>query len=754
MDVVGYADRLSVRPGESIQFMVSCRASTFDASIVRLVHGDTNPGGPGFKELPVPTDIDGSYEGCVQPIRPGSYVVVDDRPALSLTGPLTLRAWIYPTTPGGRIQSVLAKVTPEGAGYGLFLDENGALLFHAGDGNSTTRLTTGVPLRAHAWYLVAAAHDPASGSGLVFQTPAQSWPGDGSTAPASAHALLPACGATDVPLLMAASWLRDAAGELVPGNHFNGKIDGPKIFGRALSDREIVRMAHRESRGADTDVVAAWDFSLDIDTDRVIDTAASGLHGRTVNYPTRAVTGANWTGRETDFRLAHAEYGAIHFHDDDLDDAGWSPTFALTVPLDLRSGIYAARLGAGEAEDHVPFVVAPARGRQTARAVLLVPTLTYMAYGNEHMWNNPVLAAIESNYAPESGDAFENIEALLSVEDDYIVENRLNSIYDYHSDGSGVCYSSRLRPLLQMRPRYRAITALGPHGLAADLHLVDWLEAKGYAYDVVTDEDLHSEGPGLLRPYRVVLTGSHPEYWTLQMLDAVESYLSAGGRLMYLGGNGFYWVTSVDPACPHVIEVRRGHAGSGPWQSPPGECHHSSTGELGGLWRHRGRAPQRLVGVGFTAQGWGDGRPFEREDRSHDSRASFVLEGVEDESIGVEGLILGGAASLELDRVDLGLGTPPHAVTLASASGFSDSYQGVREDMLFCDSRQGGTVNPLVRADIVYFGTPEGGGVFSTGAIGWCGCLSAESYDGPVSRITENVLRAFLREDSGASEVT
>jgi N,N-dimethylformamidase len=29
---------------------------------------------------------------------------------------------------------------------------------------------------------------------------------------------------------------------------------------------------------------------------------------------------------------------------------------------------------------------------------------------------------------------------------------------------------------------------------------------------VITEEDLHREGLKLLAPYRVVLTGSHPEY--------------------------------------------------------------------------------------------------------------------------------------------------------------------------------------------------------------------------------------------------
>ncbi len=99
------------------------------------------------------------------------------------------------------------------------------------------------------------------------------------------------------------------------------------------------------------------------------------------------------------------------------------------------------------------------------------------------------------------------------------------------------------------------------HQFGADVHLLGWLEQQGRRYDVVCDhEDLHGEGVRLLAPYDTVLTGSHPEYWTGAMLDGLEEYLSRGGRLMYLGGNGFYWVTSIDPHRRHVLEVRRGHA--------------------------------------------------------------------------------------------------------------------------------------------------------------------------------------------------
>jgi len=96
-----------------------------------------------------------------------------------------------------------------------------------------------------------------------------------------------------------------------------------------------------------------------------------------------------------------------------------------------------------------------------------------------------------------------------------------------------------------------------------------------------------------------------------------------------------------------------------------------------------------------------------------------------------------------VDRADEGLGTPPDAAIVATARGFSDAYQHAVEEVLGSDSKQGGSVNPLVRGDMVYFDGPEGGAVFSVGSITWCGSLSHNGYDNNVSRITGNVLSRF-----------
>jgi N,N-dimethylformamidase len=724
LGLMGYADRLSVQPGENIRFMISSDQPQYQADIVRLIHGDRNPKGPGFKEELVETPANGTYTGREQPLNCGSYVRIPDSPPLHLRGSFTLQAWIYPTRVQKGMQGIIAKWSSSSeTGYGLFISDQAHLALAVGSEGKPQRIVSGKPLQDRQWYFAAATYDAVTGRAVLYQKPLPSWP-RGTTAVVAEHSTTPGpLGENSLPLLIAAHWQSDALAKNDVGGHFNGKIDSPRLFNRALDRHEIEALEGGTPPQEFGDgLIAAWDFSEGISSKQIHDSSPNHLHGTTVNMPMRAATGHNWRGRESNFNYAREEYGAIHFHDDDLDDAGWEVDFEFHVPRDMKSGVYAVRLRAEDRETYVTFFVRPVKGKPTAQIAYLMPTFNYMAYANLH-----------------SG-----IEGLLSL-------------YDHHSDGSGVCYASRLRPLLDFNPKHFTFTnrwgAVYPRHLCGDLYATDWMEAKGFAYDILTDEDLHREGTSLLASYRVILTGSHPEYYSEQMLDAFESYLQNGGRLMYLGGNGFYWVTSITPELPHLIEIRR-WGGTETWLAAPGEYHHSNTGELGGLWRHRGRVPQQLVGVGFTAQGWHEelpqcapSRPYRRNQDSFDRRASFIFEGIgPDELIGdYDSLGLGrGAAGDELDRFDHLLGTPFHALCVATATGFDEDYLHVVEEIQIAQRIK--TPDPLVRSDIVYFEYPNGGAVFSVGSISWFGSLSHEGYQNNVSRITENVLRRFVSD--------
>jgi N,N-dimethylformamidase len=313
------------------------------------------------------------------------------------------------------------------------------------------------------------------------------------------------------------------------------------------------------------------------------------------------------------------------------------------------------------------------------------------------------------------------------------------SLYDRHTDGSGVCYSSRLRPILNLRPRERLWQ------LPADTHVIDWLEEKGFAFDVITEDDLEAEGESLLSRYRCVMTGTHPEYPSLRMLDAFAAFQSQGGRFIYLGGNGFYWRTSYHPTLPGVIEMRRGEDGIRSWLAEGGEYYHGFTGELGGMWRRMGRAPQSVAGTGMTAQGFDRSTHYKRTADSFNLRASFIFEDIgADERIGDFGLIGGGAAGWEVDRADAALGTPPHALVVATATDFSSTYHWMKEELTHTHSAINGETCPLVRSDMVFYETPNGGAVFSVSSIAWAGALAHAGYSNNVSRITENVIRRFL----------
>src|SRR5262245_20085628 len=107
--LAGYADRISVAPGDAIAFKVSCEdgAPDYRARLVRLICTDDHPGGPGLVERPVASEIDATYKARRQVIRPGSYVLVPVRAALDRLPAFTVQAMIWPTLPGKGRQTLL-----------------------------------------------------------------------------------------------------------------------------------------------------------------------------------------------------------------------------------------------------------------------------------------------------------------------------------------------------------------------------------------------------------------------------------------------------------------------------------------------------------------------------------------------------------------------------------------------------------------------------------------------------------------------
>lgn len=692
LPVTGYLDRFSHRPGETFSCFVSVPAGgACRARLVRVISGDPNPAGPGLRFEDLSGRFDRVFQGRHQPIALGSYAIAGSGPPCD---PAAERTWTALVCPGmtDRLQAVVAE---------------GAVVLAIGpDGACHGGLSVGAPMRKGMWYRIWLSMRPAAGEVLIGQ---QRLDGGPAAIVRGPMAVPPASGQVTIGAANAAA-------------HFTGKVEAPAI------------QAGFFEAWADEGVLAKWDFSRGIDTQRIEDTGPHACHGRLINLPTRAVTGAFWSGTEHCWRHAPADYAAIHFHADDLGDCGWETDFTWTVPDDLPSGSYAFHLTVDGGEDRIPFYVPPKHQGPHARIAFLASTFTYQAYAN-HAREGIDLAYFDR--AAAWGGTANPVS--------YPIYGR--SLYNMHLDGSGISFSSRLRPILTMRPGY--LTFNDPHGSGlrhypADTHLLAWLEDQGFAFDIITDEDLDEEGLDLLRPYAVVLTGSHPEYHTPGTLDALMAYTKTGGKMCYLGGNGFYWRVARDPSIPWAIELRRAEGGIRTWAAEPGEYYHQTDGQMGGLWRRNRRPPQQICGVGFSSQGRFEGTHYRLLPAARDPAHAWIFDGIDSDILGDYGLSGGGAAGFELDRADDSLGTPDGTVILARSENPPASHYTVPEEVLAGTlTISGEHVKDLVRAEIVYFEREGGGAVFSVGSITFCGSLWRNGFQGPVSRMLFNVVTRF-----------
>ena len=731
--VTGYCEPWALRAGETIRLMASShQPGPARIDITQIVCGDPTRYGPGFEERPAPTAGSWSVTLDEEPLIPGSYGVATlDR--VSGASRLGLRVWLMPTLLDrpARIATLCARVANASADAAMVealhldLADGRAVASTSVAGKEAQVVVDDLPLTRNRWYLLDAELDLDVGTlSATVTTAISDSPGrdaveggrlsdlsisrleaelDGATGEDGSRHGASGAASVEAPI---------GAGVLAPAELWLGAGPGGERFDGRLA-RPLLRAG---------DSTVSWDLSADMAGRTVpADDLASGpivLH----QLPTRAITGPAWDGSAHRWADNPAHFDAVHFHHDDLYDAGWDTTVTATLPDDLPSGIYAFRVRGEAGEDRVPFFVRPRSGARTNDVALLMPTATYMAYANHRMlFEGADFIPTKTRLRPEHAYIRDHPELGLSH-------------YEKHPDRSGVMFSSRRRPVLNLRP--------GADGwnFTPDTDINAFLEHLEIGHDIVTDEDLHADGVEAIAPYRVLVTGTHPEYWSTAMLDALADWQRNGGRLMYLGGNGFYWRVSFSDDWPGAMELRRAEDGVRNWQTGPGESYHAWGGEYGGMWRRQGRAPNEICGIGFAAQGFEKATYFVRDPGADSSRAAWILDGVPGERLGTSGLG-GGAAGQELDRYDVRLGSPRHAVVLASATTFGPDMLRTKEE--FEGSVDFPTPDPMVRADVVFYETPNGGAVFSVGSISWFGALARDGYDNDIARITANVVRRF-----------
>lgn len=734
-ELVGYLDRWSTLAGETVDVRLSSNVATsVSLGLVRLGRGDLRDEADGIAHEPVPQVPLQTLAVRPQRVDAGSFAEIIGLEPLDLASG-TLALLVQPWTVAGAEQTVLALCSGLHS-LCVMLDASGAFGLRTGPDFAAVKSWHAPPRRWVVLHLVWTVREAT----LILQT----------------------CEGQD---LGRASCLRQAAGERFDrltlagmdlsdgtvGSHFDGRLERPVLWaGRSDVTASQARSALLEASGLPVEASACWDFAQAMDGQAITDIGPHRLHGRLHQGPKRAVRGARWNGQVFDWRQAPDHYAAIHFHRDDLIDAGWEVDARIELPASLPPGIYAVRAVcegtvAGDALTRgiamLPLFVRASTAEVSlsgVRVAVVFPTFTYLAYANDRtvlFGHNPeVLAARAVTLEPT--------EVLLSRHPEWGL-----SLYDTHQDGSGVSLASRWRPIPALHPDQRAWQAgegSGRWNFPGDLLLVEWLEREEIAWHPLTDEDLQTGGASVLAPYSVVLTGNHPEYSTPQLIDAYRNHLRDGGRLMYLGGNGFYWKVACSLDLPGVIELRRAEDGNRSWAEEPGEYFHAFDGTYGGLWRRNGLTPQSWLGVGYSGQGFRRSTGYVRTADSDRKEVSYVFEGVPQRVFGERGAIGGGCAGIEVDRHDLLLGSNPEGFLLATSQPFDSTYFVANEEMLVSRPTISAEFSSAVRADIVLQHKSTGGAVFSTGSIAWVGGLHPQQGDLIAQRVMKNVLQRFL----------
>ena len=143
LKITGYSDKYSAHPGEEVKFYINAEYNdSYEVQLVRLIHGDTNPEGPGYKEAEIDASCNGTYQGKNQRIHGGSYIIMPQHDNLNLES-FTMQAYIFPTTPDKGRQGIFTKFNEEEKkGYGLFVNDEGCLSVEIGDGSQVVTVSS------------------------------------------------------------------------------------------------------------------------------------------------------------------------------------------------------------------------------------------------------------------------------------------------------------------------------------------------------------------------------------------------------------------------------------------------------------------------------------------------------------------------------------------------------------------------------------------------------------------------------------
>jgi hypothetical protein len=592
--VHAYAEK-TVEAGSDIHFRISGPpGDTFQLSILRP-ELDLNGTTLAKEVLITPTPFSGTFSS--QPVTPGSYVNVDNAlPAEQSLSALTLECWVRPSQffPNASEEEWWGLITqysrPTACGIGLFLTSLGSValyLGHGGDFDGKRLFECSQALKSpFEWAHVVGVWDGTQASLYVNAQLQQHWPLTGTIKPGPA------------PLRLA------AYGEDGNTSHIlEGDLAMPVIYGRALSALEIQKRYH-EDQGLHLppldSVLACWPLTEEKGI-TVADISPAERTGTLINHATWMIGGPSFNAAAVP---RFGEYNptkdptrghGLRFASDDLFDAGWSTTATLSLPKDLKPGIYVGRISYESSDSpasyDVTFVVKKAQDAARKRMVVLCATNTWLAYActpfvSHATGSPPPLWGTNGRYANGANERTEPPPGTLG--------------YNFYCDHQAQQPTYQVGVNLPWPAASPDVRYFGDvdysHLTRAELFTHYWLEQNGYDYDVITDFDLHRD-PAALDGYQVLLIAGHSEYWSHQAYQAVDDFLKGGHDVIVLSGNTMFWRVSFDPDFK-VMQCRKAlYLPGGRNNANTGETWHSGDNQRGGLMRECGHPAWQVLGM-------------------------------------------------------------------------------------------------------------------------------------------------------------
>lgn len=640
-----------------------------------------------------------------QPIRPGSYVHVENRLPPSPLGAFSIECWVRPFRPANWSGVITQYTYPTDCGLALLVGNNQVHCYLGGGGAfNPSQLFAGPTITSGVWTHVVVTWNGSQGTFFLNSNAGQTFSFSGPMSPGFA------------PLRLG------AYGEAGLTDHFlDGDIAMPVVYNRALTPSEVA------ARFADgglnlpslTGVLGCWPLNEEVGA-IVSDASGAGRHGTIVNHASWMIGGPTYQPANVPRYGGNSAWSGVghglRFAVDDLYDCGWNATASYAVPVGAKSGLYVGRIRVGAVVVYeVPFIVQRPAVRPKAEILVLAATNTWAAYSQP--FNAP-------------GPGF--------------------NCYELHAAGQPTFQIGMKMPMMAagIHTTYPPGSPIGySHLVRAERYLHQWLERCDYSYDMATDLDLHRD-PTLLSGYKVLVINGHSEYWSSESWTAVEQFLNAGNGVVSLSGNTMFWRVSFD-ATGSVMECRKFDGGQtlGGQIQTVGEIWHSHDGKRGGLMRECGFPAWKILGLdtaGFAAQiDAADFMPFSVAQSSHFLFNTPNPVGVSNaDAIGqAPGGSLPLAVGHEYDArlINLLAGTtpPPGAVQPTEPAGITTLAQAVKSTRVLDFWGQWAT-GPRVCSEIIYWERPAGTGiVFNVGTIGagW-----ALSRDVQLQKLLHNVL--------------